>query len=101
MDPDAVALARPERQRAEWRKNEEDPVFAETFPFYERLIGTDGSLWVECARRTEDEGCRYVVYDSSAIATVQCPDRVGWVHLTSHVSPLTFRTDSPATVKSG
>lgn len=78
-------LARLERQRApeqikaEWRKNEEDPLFAETFPFYERLlIGTDGSLWVELPRRTEDEGRRYIVYDTSgtAIATVRCPDRV-------------------------
>ncbi|HJR34924.1 MAG TPA: 6-bladed beta-propeller, partial [Gemmatimonadales bacterium] len=79
------SLARLERQRApeqlkaQWRKNQEDHRFAETFPFYERLlIGTDGSLWVELARRTEDEGRRYVVYDTSgtAIATVRCPDRV-------------------------
>jgi hypothetical protein len=68
-----------EQLKAEWRKNQEDPRFAETFPFYERLlIGTDGSLWVERPRRTEDEGRGYVVYDSSgtAIATVRCPDRV-------------------------
>ena len=68
-----------EQIKAEWAKNEENPRFAEAFPFYERLlIATDGSLWVERARRTVDEGRRYTVYDSSgtAIATVRCPDRV-------------------------
>jgi len=69
----------PEQVKAEWRKNQEKPRYAEVFPFYERLlIATDGSLWVERARRSEDEGRRYIVYDSTgkAIAAVRCPDRV-------------------------
>jgi len=52
---------------------------AEVFPWYERLLyGTDGSLWVEAARRFEDQGRRYVVYDTAgrAIARVTFPDRV-------------------------
>lgn len=78
-------LARLERQRAseqikaEWRKNEENKRYAETFPFYERLlVGSDGSLWVELPRRYRDEAQRYIVYDSTgrAIATVRCPERM-------------------------
>jgi len=52
---------------------------AEVFPWYERLLyGIDGSLWVEAARRFEDQGRRYVVYDTAgrAIARVTFPDRV-------------------------
>ena len=68
-----------EQAKTEWRKNEEDARFAEVFPFYERLlVGKEGSLWVELARRAEDEGRRYVVYDSTgrAVATVQSVERV-------------------------
>lgn len=68
-----------EQVKGEWRKNEEDARFAEVFPSYERLlVGTDGSLWVELARRTEDQGRRYIVYDSTgrAIVTVKAPDRI-------------------------
>ncbi|HEV8600021.1 MAG TPA: 6-bladed beta-propeller [Gemmatimonadales bacterium] len=84
------ALARIDRQRgseqvkAEWRKNQENARYAEVFPFYERLlIGTDGALWVERARRYEDEGRRFIVYDSTgrAIATVSCPERVRPYHV--------------------
>lgn len=52
---------------------------ADAFPFYERLLyGTDGTLWVEAARRFEDQGRRYVVYgtDGQAMARVVFPDRV-------------------------
>lgn len=68
-----------EQVKGEWRKNEEDARFAEVFPYYEQfLVGTDGSLWVELARRAEDEGRRYLVYDTAgkAIATVKSVDRV-------------------------
>lgn len=68
-----------EQIKGEWRKNEEDARFAEVFPYYERfLVGSDGALWVELPRRFEDEGRRYVVYDSTgrALATVTSVDRV-------------------------
>lgn len=64
--------------KAEWRKNAEKARFAEVFPDYERLlVGTDGTLWQEQPRRFEDEGRRFVVYDSTgaAVARVNCPDR--------------------------
>ncbi len=67
-----------EQLKAEWRKNGEDARYAEVFPDYERLlIGSDGTLWQERVRRAEDEGRRYVVFDSAgkAIAMVTCPDR--------------------------
>lgn len=68
-----------EQIKAEWIKNAENARYAKVFPQYERLlVGTDGSLWLERPRRYEDEGRRYVVYDSAgrAIATVNCPERV-------------------------
>jgi hypothetical protein len=67
-----------EQVKGEWRKNEEDARFAEAFPYYERLlVDAEGSLWVEQARRTEDEGRRYVVFDSAgrALASVRSIDR--------------------------
>ncbi len=68
-----------EQIRAEWLKNAENPRYAEVFPFYDRLlIGSDGTLWVELPRRYEDEGRRYVVYDTTgvAVARVNCPERL-------------------------
>jgi hypothetical protein len=67
-----------EQIKAEWRQNQEGAKYAAVFPDYERLlVGTDGTLWQERARRAADEGRRYIVYDSTgkAIAAVQCPDR--------------------------
>ena len=68
-----------EEIKAEWRKNLEDTRYAETFPFYERLMpGTDGSLWVELPRHFADEGRRFVVFNMAgqAIAKVSCPTRM-------------------------
>ncbi|HLB55397.1 MAG TPA: hypothetical protein VJK71_09845, partial [Gemmatimonadales bacterium] len=68
-----------EQLKEEWRKNALNPRYAETFPYYERLLpGTDGALWLERVRRYNDEGRRYVVHDSAgrAIATVTCPERM-------------------------
>lgn len=78
-------LKRLERQRAseqvksEWIRNEASRRFATVFPYHERVMpGRDGTIWLERARRYDDEGRRFVVYDSlgRAIATVRCPDRM-------------------------
>jgi hypothetical protein len=69
-----------EQIRAIWRDNlQKNARFAEVFPYHDRLmIGDDGSLWVEMWRRYEDEGRRFVVYDTAgrAIARAEFPDRV-------------------------
>ena len=69
-----------EQIRAEWRANlERTTRFAEVFPHHDRLmIGTDGALWVEMWRSYEDEGRRFVVYDTQgrAIARANFPGRV-------------------------
>lgn len=68
-----------EQLKAEWRKNREGARYAEVFPYYERLmVASDGGLWAERARRTQDEGRRYIVFDSAgrAVASVHSPDRV-------------------------
>lgn len=70
----------PEASKAEWRANfERTTRFAEEFPYHDRLmIGTDGALWVEMWRRYEDEGRRFVIYDTTgrALARAEFPDRV-------------------------
>lgn len=69
-----------EAVRDVWRANlQRNTRFAEVFPYHDRLmIGTDGSLWVEMVRRYEDEGRRFVVYDTAgrAIARAEFPARV-------------------------
>lgn len=69
-----------EAVKAQWRENAaRSERFAETMPYYERLLfGTDGSIWVEAKRRFDDEGRRYVVYgaDGRAVARAVFPDRV-------------------------
>ncbi|MGQ0703895.1 MAG: 6-bladed beta-propeller [Gemmatimonadales bacterium] len=68
-----------EQIKAEWRKMYENPRYAETFPYYERLMpGADGTLWLERVRHYDDEGRRFVVYDSTgrAIATLTGPERM-------------------------
>lgn len=69
-----------EAVKAQWRENAaRNERFAETMPYYERLMfGTDGSIWVEAKRRFDDEGRRYVVYgsDGRAVARAVFPDRV-------------------------
>ncbi|MFN2315828.1 MAG: 6-bladed beta-propeller [Gemmatimonadales bacterium] len=69
-----------EQVRDIWRANlERNTRFAAVFPFHDRLmIGDDGSLWVEMVRRYEDEGRRFVVYDTAgrAMARAEFPERV-------------------------
>ena len=77
---DRIGRARADEAiKAEWRKNEESPRFAAVFPWHERImLGTDGSIWLERQRRFDDEGHRFLVFDSAgrAIATLRCPDRM-------------------------
>lgn len=69
-----------EEIRNVWRANlTRNARFAEVFPYHDRLmIGDDGSLWVERWRRYEDEGRRFVIYDTTgrAIARAEFPERV-------------------------
>lgn len=77
-----ASLNRPnisEQLRAERRKDDARTRYAAVMPFYARLLtGSDGSLWLERVPRFNDEGRRFVVYDSTGrgIATVRCPDRM-------------------------
>jgi hypothetical protein len=69
-----------EEIRNVWRANlTRNARFADVFPYHDRLmIGDDGSLWVERWRRYEDEGRRFVIYDTAgrAIARANFPERV-------------------------
>ncbi len=69
-----------EQIRDEWRANlERTTRFAEVFPYHDRLmIGTDGALWVEKWRQFDDQGRRFVIYDTAgrAVARAEFPDRV-------------------------
>jgi hypothetical protein len=68
-----------ERIKADWIRGEADRRFASVLPQHDRvLFGADGSVWMERPRHYDDEGRRFVVYDTTgkAIATVRCPDRM-------------------------
>lgn len=69
-----------EQTRAEWRANlERNTRFARVFPYHDRLmIATDGALWVEMWRHFEDQGRRFVIYDTTgrAIARAELPERM-------------------------
>lgn len=69
-----------EQVRDIWRANlERNTRYAEVFPFHDRLmLGDDGALWVEGWRRHDDEGRRFVIYDTTgrAIARAELPERM-------------------------
>lgn len=68
-----------EELRNIWRANLlRNARYADVFPFHDRLmIGDDGALWVEMWRRYDDEGRRFVLYDTTgrAIARAEFPER--------------------------
>jgi len=71
--------ARMAQQRTSEQVSDANPRSAATFPYYERILpGGEGTLWIELPRRYNDEGRRFVVFDSTgrAIARVQCPERM-------------------------
>jgi hypothetical protein len=77
--PEPVTEADRKRKAQEWTRSEQVRRFATVFAYHERvMLGGEGSIWLERQRHFDDEGRRFVVYDSTgrALATVRCPDRM-------------------------